>query len=84
MRNTSIKISPNPATNTIHVQSTGSVSNPLHYILYDATGKLLLQGKNNNDNFNIDVHQYPAGVYIFKMYNAYQVDVSTDKIIIRK
>ena len=83
-RNTSIKISPNPASNILHVQSVGSISNPLYYALYDVAGKQILTGKNNNDNFNINVQSCRSGVYILKLYNVYQVNVSTEKIIISK
>ena len=79
-RNTSVKISPNPASNILHVQSIRNVSKPLHYKIYDATGKLLVTGNSNNDNFSIDVKGFTSGMYILKLYNAYQVNLATEKL----
>ena len=84
IRNISVKISPNPASNILNVQSVKNISKPLHYKMYDVTGKLILAGNSNNDNFSIDVHSYNPGVYILKLYNAYQINVSTEKVIIKK
>ena len=83
-RNTSIKISPNPASNILHVQSIRNVSKPLHYNIYDATGKLLARGSSNNDNFSIDVQKLTGGMYMLKLYNAYQINLATQKIVINK
>ena len=80
-RNTSIKISPNPASSILNVQSIRNESKPLHYKIYDATGKLLLTGNSNNDNFSINVQRLTAGMYILKLYNAYQINISTEKIV---
>ncbi len=82
-RNTSIKISPNPASNILQVQSITNVSKPLHYKIYDLTGKLLLTGSSNNDNFTINVQRLTAGLYILKLYNTYQINMATEKIVIK-
>jgi PQQ-dependent dehydrogenase (s-GDH family) len=82
VRNSSIKISPNPARNILYVRSIRNTSKPLHYKIYDATGKLLLAGNSNNDNFSINVQNLTAGMYIFKLYNAYNIGLTTEKIII--
>lgn len=82
-RNTSIKISPNPARNIIQVQSIRNVSKPLHYNIYDLTGKLLLTGSSNNDSFTINVQRLTAGMYILKLYNTYQINQATEKIVIK-
>jgi PQQ-dependent dehydrogenase (s-GDH family) len=83
VRNTVIKISPNPATSILNIQSIRNVSRPLYYKIYDVTGKLLLTGSSNNDNFSINVQRLNAGVYVFKLYNAYQINISTEKVVIR-
>lgn len=82
IRNTSIKISPNPTTSILNVRSIKNVAKPLHYSIYDATGKLLLTGSSTKDYFSIDVHQFKAGVYILKLYNGYLVNISTEKFVI--
>jgi PQQ-dependent dehydrogenase (s-GDH family) len=81
IRNSSIKISPNPATNVLFVKSIRNVSKPLHYQVFDATGKLLLTGNSNNDNFSINVQKLSAGMYILKLYNAYQINLITEKFV---
>ncbi|MGH2565150.1 MAG: PQQ-dependent sugar dehydrogenase, partial [Ginsengibacter sp.] len=73
VRNTSIKISPNPAKNILFVKSIRNVSKPLHYQILDAAGKLLLTGNSNNDNFSINLQKIAAGTYVIKLYNAYNI-----------
>ena len=81
-RNASIKISPNPASNILHVQSIRNVSKPLHYKIYDVTGKLLLFGTSINDNFSINIQKAYPGIYIIKLYSAYQVNLITEKFVV--
>ncbi|MEO8763300.1 MAG: PQQ-dependent sugar dehydrogenase [Ginsengibacter sp.] len=81
-RATSVKISPNPASNILYVQSIRNVSKPLHYKIYDVTGKILITGSSNNDNFSIDVRRLTPGMYILKLYNAYELNLATEKIVI--
>ncbi len=81
-RNTSIKISPNPARDFLNVKSISNTNKPLYYKLYDVTGKLLLTGSSNNNNFSIDIKKLTAGMYIFKLYNAYQINLNTEKIVV--
>jgi hypothetical protein len=58
------------------------VSKPLHYKIYDVTGKMILTGNSNNDDFSIDIKRITPGMYILKLYNAYQVNLATEKIVI--
>ena len=83
-RNTSIEIYPNPANNFINIKSLRNISKPLYYDLYDVTGKLLLKGKSKNDLFKVNVENLAPGMYILKLYNSFRVNVSTQKIIVRK
>lgn len=82
-RSTVIKISPNPASNILYVQSIRNIAKPMHYTIFDATGKILKTGSNNNDNFSIDIHNLSSGMYFLKLYNAYQINICTEKIIVR-
>ncbi len=82
-RKTFIKISPNPAKNILNVKSRSNTNKPLHYKLYDTTGKLLLAGTSNNNEFFIDVKKINSGIYIFKLYNAYNINLSTERIFIK-
>jgi PQQ-dependent dehydrogenase (s-GDH family) len=80
-RATSIKISPNPASNILNVQSIRNVSKPLHYTIYDVTGKFLMNGINNNDNFSINIQKLTPGIYVLKLYNGYEINIFTEKFI---
>jgi PQQ-dependent dehydrogenase (s-GDH family) len=83
IRNTSIKISPNPASNILHVQSVKNVVKPLYYKIYNASGKLFLTGSSNNDDFTIDVQKLTVGMYILKLYNSFQIMQATEKFVIK-
>ncbi|MDQ6889148.1 MAG: PQQ-dependent sugar dehydrogenase [Bacteroidota bacterium] len=81
-RNTSVKVSPNPASSILHIKSISNASKPLHYKIYDAAGKLVLNGSSINNDFSIDIKKLRAGIYIFKLYNAYNINLSTKKIVV--
>ena len=82
-RNTVIRIFPNPASKILHVRSIKNTNKPLYYSIYGIAGNLLLTGKSNNDYFSIPVETLASGMYIFRLYNAYGTQLSTEKIIIR-
>ncbi len=82
-RNVEIEIYPHPASKILYVKSIKNVNKPLHYSIYDVTGKLMIKGNSNNDYFSINVESLNSGMYIFKLYNAYDINLSTEKIIIQ-
>jgi PQQ-dependent dehydrogenase (s-GDH family) len=82
-RNTTIQVIPNPASKILYVRSIKNISKPLHYSIYDAAGKLLIKGNSNNDYFTVKVETLTPGMYIFKLYNAYNINLSTEKILIK-
>ena len=82
-RNTSIQVYPNPASKILYVRSIKNVTNPLHYFIYDGSGKIALKGDSNNDYFSINIESLAPGVYILKLYNAYTINVSTIKVVVK-
>lgn len=60
-----IKIYPNPTTDNITVRVAGEVL--LSYILYDASGRKLKDGKLQNGETAIDMSDYAAGSYILRV-----------------
>lgn len=82
-RNVEIEVFPNPSHKILNVKSIKNVSKPLHYSIWDITGKLLLNGNSKTDYFSIDVETLVPGIYILKLYNNYGISVTTKKIIIR-
>lgn len=83
IRNREIKVYPNPTKDKAIVQTVKGITKPMYYYLYDVMGNLVKQGKSNTDRFTIDVHDLPGGVYFLKIFNGYNIEVVTDKIIIQ-
>lgn len=82
IRNSEIKVFPNPASEILYVQSIKTINNPIRYSVYDLNRKLLLKGKSYNDYFSINIETLSSGIYILKLYNAYNIEVLTRKIIV--
>jgi hypothetical protein len=80
--NTRIEVYPNPATNILNVKSLKNQTSPLHYSILDVNGKLVMKGTSNTNNFGINVQTLNPGVYIFKLYNAYFINICSEKIVI--
>lgn len=68
-----ITLAPNPATNTISINSIGTLS---RYELYSITGQLL-HFKENVDDTTINIASLPKGIYVLKAY-------SGDKIVVEQ
>jgi PQQ-dependent dehydrogenase (s-GDH family) len=82
-RNTGIQVYPNPASKILYVRGIKNVTNPLHYFIYDGSGNIALKGDSNNDYFSINIESLSPGVYILKLYNAYTINVSTIKVVVK-
>jgi len=78
-----IKMFPNPTTRTLYVESKRDVSKPIFYQLYDMTGRLVMNGTSNKDNFEINVERLNAGMYTIKLYNGQDINLLTEKVIIQ-
>ncbi len=83
-RASEIKVLPNPASNILYIQSIKNESKPLYYKIFNTEGKLLLTGKSNNDYFSINAQRLNSGVYILRMYNGHDINISTNKVVIQK
>ena len=78
-----IKMFPNPVSRTLFIESKRNVSKPIFYQLYDITGRLMLNGTSNKDNFEVNVERLSAGMYTVKLYNGQDVNLLTEKVIIQ-
>lgn len=76
------KMYPNPVSEILTVESKRNTAKPLHYQLYDATGRMLLQGNSTKDKFDINVKAFTHGVYVIKIINAYEIIVANQKIVV--
>ena len=80
--NTKIEIYPNPAKNMLFVKSLKSQTSPLHYSIFDINGQLVLRGDSNNNNFGINIQSLHPGMYVFKLYNAYFINICSEKVVV--
>ena len=80
-RNTQIELYPNPAQNVLNINSSSEISSPLRYSIFDITGKAILNGKSLKEQFSINIESLPSGMYVFKLYNPYNINVHTQKFV---
>ncbi len=78
-----IEVYPNPAKNMLFVKSVKNQTSPLHYSIFDVNGTVVLKGSSNTDNFGINIQKLNPGLYFFKLYNAYFINVYSKKIIVK-
>lgn len=78
-----IKMFPNPASKTLYIESRRNVSKPIFYQVYDITGRLMLTGTSNKDNFEVNVEKLTAGIYTVKLYNGKDINLLTEKIVVQ-
>ncbi len=81
--NTKVEVYPNPAKNRLFVKSIKNQTSPLHYSIFDINGKLALKGNSDNNNFGINIQTLNPGVYVFKLYNAYFINICSTKVIVK-
>ena len=61
-----ILLSPNPTVDFLEVQSPEAFL-PLHYQLFDASGKLVAAGKENQSRFSLSTHTLSPGLYSLQL-----------------
>jgi len=79
--NNLVRIYPNPFAHTLNVQAKKDMRKPLKAQLYNITGKLVMEKTAYTNTFSIDVSSLPAGIYTFKLYNMYDVEMQIEKLI---
>lgn len=77
-----VRVYPNPATGILNVESKKEMRKPLRAQLYDIMGKKVIEKVSYVNNFTIDISTLPSGVYIFKLYNTYDVEMQIEKVVI--
>ncbi|HRI24294.1 MAG TPA: T9SS type A sorting domain-containing protein, partial [Ferruginibacter sp.] len=76
-----MKVYPNPVTNMLMVQAKKDMRKPLRAQVYDINGRLVAEKTSYLNNFGVDVSAIPAGIYTFKLYNMFDVEMQVEKII---
>lgn len=67
----SIQIYPSPVFENMHISSDVYIT----YQLYSETGKILSETLNSSPNHNLDMTDYPSGIYILKIMSSDQDSV---------
>ncbi|MFT3979909.1 MAG: PQQ-dependent sugar dehydrogenase [Ferruginibacter sp.] len=76
-----VRMYPNPASDHFIIEAGSEISKPVRFEIFDTKGMRLMTGISRQRISTISIVQFPAGVYIVKLYNRYDVPVSTEKII---
>lgn len=80
---TSVLVYPNPAFSELHVLTRTGMHKPYMVQLYDVSGRLVLQESTEQDQFTVNLSGLKPGVYIFRLYSGYDVNITTEKIIVQ-
>ncbi len=78
-----IRLYPNPVSGILTAEMRRNISKPIHYKVYDITGRLMLNGNSVRDMTAIDMTDLKPGVYIVKIFNGSDVNIATEKIVRR-
>lgn len=78
-----IRIFPNPATTFLTIQARSDVAKPMSYKIFDMTGRMVLTGTSRRNEATINIEKMPGGVYFVKLYNGYDMLLSTEKIVVQ-
>lgn len=76
------KVYPNPAKDFVKIDAGRNVSKPITYKLYDMTGRIMMQGRQDNNVFNLNTSTLQSGTYIIRIYNGWDILVNTGKVVI--
>ena len=75
-----VLVYPNPASETISIYLSKNAA--YKAVLYDLTGKQLLQSKSFNETVNINVMDVPEGLYFVEVTNNKTAEKITSKVVI--
>ena len=67
-----LKLYPNPTLNLVTITSKTNIDK---VIMYDVTGKLLKEQKNNKNTIEIDVSSFSSGLYVFSINTSESAEV---------
>lgn len=59
-----LKVYPNPTGTYVNVTGQESGS---HYLIFDVTGKVMQSGTLESENAQLDISQYPIGIYLLQV-----------------
>ncbi|MEP6647655.1 MAG: T9SS type A sorting domain-containing protein, partial [Saprospiraceae bacterium] len=63
----SIRIFPNPVSNILNIVSDKAVNEPIHFFLFDAFGRPVLDSQFQSNAIQFPVNNYAAGIYFLRI-----------------
>jgi hypothetical protein len=79
--NNLVRIYPNPVSGILNIEAKKEMRKPLRIVLYDLTGKMVKETTSYQNKFSVDISSLHKGIYTFKLYNAFDVEMQVEKII---
>ncbi|WP_336516204.1 PQQ-dependent sugar dehydrogenase [Pollutibacter soli] len=80
-----LRVFPNPASNFIQVQFADQLfSRHTRYILFDMSGRKIMEGTNTAKDFKINTRNIKSGVYLLKIHDGRGLEVASEKIMIQQ
>jgi len=77
-----LKVYPNPFNDEISIETVkNDQSLGINLVLYDVTGKQLLQSKIGNQVEKITLEQYPSGNYLLRFFSEKMIPLQTFKVV---
>lgn len=76
-----VRIYPNPASTVLNIEGKKEMRKPLRAQIYSITGRFIMEATSYVNKFSMDISSLPKGIYIFKLYNTYDVEMQVEKII---
>lgn len=80
-----LRIYPNPASDFIQIQFADQLfSRHTRYILFDMSGRKILEGISTAKDFKINTRNIKSGIYLLKIHDGRGLEVASEKIMIRQ
>jgi hypothetical protein len=77
-----LTVGPNPSNGRLIINNT--LVNRASFVLYDVTGRKILEKKLESTSSIVDLEEFPLGLYIYSILDEKQNVLKTDKLIIQK
>ena len=76
------RVYPNPVADYLYIRTNPEVHKPVRAQLFDVSGNLRQEKLTREDAFSLDVQNERPGTYILRLFNGYEGEMSTQKIVI--
>ena len=80
---TIVKLMPNPNQGVFQVQILDGLQGTFHWEIVDLTGRVVFQGRANQNMFTIQASHLSKGIYLLKMRSANGTQYKAERVVIR-